>query len=163
MAHGGRGHPKYKDEFCEKVVTHMADGLSFDSFGGEIGVSRQTLYRWIERYPEFADAKSQGDMKCLLWWEKIGRSGLVGKLKPFNAVVWVFSMKARFGRIGWRDIPEDLTGRAIQSGSQEVSQKLESLKAMLRDEACQQTKPSTQVSLPLASQPDLLGVSSKPE
>lgn len=162
MAHAGRGHPKYKAAYCKQVVDYMSEGLSFDSFAGEIGVTRMTLYRWIEKYPEFQDAKSLADMKCLQWWEKAGRSGMVGKIKGFSGVMWIFSMKARFGRIGWRDIPEDQPIKK-EPDKAEAERQLEALKAMLRDTACQPMKQYSPESSPPQLASGLLGECSKPE
>jgi len=91
------GRPsKYKPEYCEMLIKHMEEGLSFESFAGLIGVTKQIIYDWCDRHPEFLDAKSLGWAKCLLFYEKIGRQGMVGKLAGFNLGTWIFNMKNRF-------------------------------------------------------------------
>ena len=96
------GRPtKYKPEYCEKLVQHMADGYSFESFGGKVDVGRESLYRWEAKHQEFRDAKKRGSTKSQLHWEHMGRLGLGSK--TFNATVWIFNMKNRFG---WRDRTE---------------------------------------------------------
>lgn len=91
------GRPsKYKKAFCQQLLTHMGEGLSFESFASEIGVHRDTLYEWAKQYPDFSDAKKRGTDLALKWWERIGQAGMVGKIKGFNAAVWIFSMKNRF-------------------------------------------------------------------
>lgn len=84
----------------------MEKGLSFEAFAGLIKVSKQTLYTWCEKHAEFKEAKEIGEGLAHLWWERTGIEGLFmgGKDNPFNATVWVFSMKNRFG---WRDKPKD--------------------------------------------------------
>lgn len=154
--------PRYKKEYCQKLIDYMSEGLSFDSFGAEVKVSRVTLYNWIEKYPEFQDAKSEGEMRSLQWWEKIGRSGMVGKIKGFNPAIYIFSMKSRFAKYGWRDIPEDIT--IIREPSRaDVRRQLEDFKAMIRDTACQSMTPSSPERLVAPSQSGLLGASCKPE
>jgi hypothetical protein len=97
------GRPtKYKPEYCKLLIDHMAEGYSFESFAGIVGVSKQTIYDWLERHVEFLDAKRQAFAKSRLFWERAGISGMYmgGKDNPFNSTVWVFNMKNRFG---WRD------------------------------------------------------------
>lgn len=99
------GRPtKFKPEYCDALVDHMASGLSFESFAGVIGVTRSTVYEWVKAQPSFSDAKKLGESLALLWWEKISRSAVLGEIDGFNATVFVFSMKNRFG---WRDRVEN--------------------------------------------------------
>lgn len=95
-----RGPRKYKPEYCEMLIKHMEEGLGFESFGGIVNVDRVTLYRWKESHKEFAEAYNDGWTRCFLFWERVGRSGALGKIKGFNVVAWIFNMKNRFG---WRD------------------------------------------------------------
>lgn len=96
---GGRPS-KYKPEYCEMLVEHMESGLSFECFAGVLGVTKQIIYDWCERHPEFLDAKNRGWSKSQLTYEKIGRSAMAGKIPNFNTAVWIFNMKNRFG---WSD------------------------------------------------------------
>jgi len=111
------GQPtKYKPEYCEMLVEHMLDGLSFDSFAGVIGVNSDTLHEWKRVHPEFSVAKTHGHAKAMLWWEKLGRAAAAGKVPNFNAAVFIFSMKNKFG---WRDridanIQVDVTHKPLQ-------------------------------------------------
>ena len=103
------GRPtKYKQEYCDMLIKHLEQGLSFDSFGAVANVTRDTLYKWLKKYDDFSDTKKKADLKCLLFWEKLGLIGTTGKrdsqgnkiLPEFNVVSWIFNMKNRFG---WRD------------------------------------------------------------
>jgi hypothetical protein len=100
------GRPsEYRSEFCTMLIQHMADGLSFEAFAGVVHKSKDTLYQWVKKHPEFADAKKKGDAESLLFWEKMGITGMVGKLKGFNVAAWIFNMKNRHG---YRDrAPDD--------------------------------------------------------
>lgn len=113
----GRPSIPFKPEYPEKLINHMAQGLSFESFGGVVGVSRETLYAWNKRHKAFADAKKEGEAKSRYLWEKIGIAAMLGieadiggqkvKGSNFNTGMWIFNMKNRFG---WRDKNEtDIT------------------------------------------------------
>ena len=97
------GRPtKYRDEYCDMLIAHMEQGLSFESFAGVISVNQDTLHEWAKVNPIFSEAKKMAFSKCLLWWEKAGRLGLFagsGKDKKngnINPAIWIFNMKNRF-------------------------------------------------------------------
>ncbi len=91
---------KYRKEYCEMLLNHLASGLSFDSFAPIVKVNQDTLYEWAKRYKDFAEAKKEGYSQNLLFWEKLGIAGAAGKIPNFNATTWIFNMKNRHG---WRD------------------------------------------------------------
>ena len=103
---GGRP-TKYKPEYCEKVIEHMGQGLSFESFAGTIGVNQDTLHEWCKRHEEFSESKKIGREKSRIFWEKLGIDGATGRLQYFNAATWIFNMKNRFN---WTDKQELSTG-----------------------------------------------------
>jgi len=96
------GRPtKYEERFCEMLVKHMSEGLSFESFAAEVNTHKDTLYEWKKVYEEFSDAHKRGITQNLSFWEKIGRSlAIKGK---GNVVAWIFNMKNRHG---WKDSQE---------------------------------------------------------
>jgi len=100
---GGRP-TKYKPEFCEKLIDHMSQGFSFESFAATIDTHRGTLYRWEREYPEFRDAKKSGLDKSLLFWERLGMQGATGALEKFNSSAWIFNLKNKHL---WRDKTPD--------------------------------------------------------
>lgn len=69
---------KYKPEFCEQIIAHMSAGRSFESFGGVIGVGRDTLYQWKKKRRVFSDAIEVGASKSRLYWESIGQAAMMG-------------------------------------------------------------------------------------
>lgn len=106
---GGRP-TKFRPEFCEKLIDHMAKGLSFETFGAEIGTSRTQIYEWAkpenrDKYPGFADAKSFAQEECRKFWETVGGGIATGQLNKGNAAVWIYNMKCRFAK-EWRDHKE---------------------------------------------------------
>lgn len=95
----GQGRPtKYKPEYDEKLVIHMAQGLSFEAFAGDIDVNQDTLHEWVKVHPSFSEAKKRAFAKCQIFWERIGIRGLFVEKgeAPLNTGVWVFNMKNRF-------------------------------------------------------------------
>lgn len=108
------GRPSdYDESYPEMLIKHMEQGLSFESFGGIVRVSKQTLYSWAEKYPEFLDAKNTGSMLSLLWWEQQGNNGLHNETiktddgmtvtRSINAQIYRLNMQCRFRDHGWAD------------------------------------------------------------
>jgi hypothetical protein len=90
------GRPsKYDPKFCDMLIEHMAKGYSFESFAGDIGVNRDTLYEWTSVHSNFSDAKKTGASKSLKAMEEIGLLGMTGELKGFNVAAWIFTCKNR--------------------------------------------------------------------
>lgn len=105
---GGRPS-KYKEEYCQMLIDHMASGLSFESFAAVIDVNDDTLSEWAKVHPKFSDAKKTAFSKSLLFWEKLGLNNIHNVSLPnkgsksLNSTIWIFTMKNRFG---WRDKKE---------------------------------------------------------
>lgn len=72
---------KYQAAFADKLVEHMGQGHSFESFGAVIKVARSTLYEWEDAFEGFSDAKKRGLDANLLFWETIARQGATGQLR----------------------------------------------------------------------------------
>jgi transposase len=92
---------KFKPEFCDQMVQAGKQGLSVEAFAGQIGVSKECIYHWTRTKPAFSDAKKRFETASQLFWETAGLAGMTGKIKNFNAAVWIFNMKNRFK---WRDL-----------------------------------------------------------
>lgn len=138
---------KYKKEFCQQLITHLSKGKSFESFGGTAGVTRKCLYEWVDKYPEFAHAKEVGELKSLNHWEEAFEDARLGRVvtgegKPvsFPQAAFIFMMKCRFGKFGYKDQPQDLVIKTDLTDPDAAKKQLEDLKTMLRDTACQPSK-----------------------
>ena len=71
---------QYKPEFPELLIDHMSKGFSINSFGADINVTKQTIYTWLNKYPEFKEAEHIGDQKRTKFYElALARQGLTGK------------------------------------------------------------------------------------
>lgn len=76
------GRPtEYDPAFCQQLIDHMRGGGSFVAFGAKVLKSKETLYEWVERHPEFADSKKLGEVLSLQFWEELGKSGNAGQLR----------------------------------------------------------------------------------
>jgi len=95
-----RGRPtKYTADLCERIIPLFAQGMSVYEVCGEIGIWTEAFYNWVKQYPEFSNAYKKGLELSRAWWEKVGRSGSIGKTK-INPATWIFNMKNRFN---WTD------------------------------------------------------------
>lgn len=102
---------KYKPELCDQLIELMGHGKSFEAVCGDFGISRDTGYEWIKKYPEFAEAKGLGVSANQSFWEAMGIENLVSHDKEkFNAQVWIFTMKNIHG---WRDKKDITTNSGI--------------------------------------------------
>lgn len=99
---GGRP-TDYDEKYCEMLIEHMEQGLSFESFAGLIGCASSTLYNWEKDNPEFLEAKKIGFDRNRLFYERAGINMM--KDGQGSATVWLFNMKNRFPK-QWRDKQE---------------------------------------------------------
>lgn len=61
-----RGRPiKYEPWMAEKMEEELAKGFSIRACAPDIGVHRDTIYDWIEKYPDFSDSIKRGVDKGL--------------------------------------------------------------------------------------------------
>lgn len=95
-----RGQPtKYSKDYCALLVEYMSRGLSLEAFVARIGISRETLYNWLEKHPEFKHAYNIGRGASQEFWELRGIEAMRWG-SSVNGTVWKFNMQNRFG---WRE------------------------------------------------------------
>lgn len=56
----GKFGSKYRIEYCDSLIDHMATGASFTSFGAKAGVGPGTLAAWCSAHDEFQEARDRG-------------------------------------------------------------------------------------------------------
>ena len=84
------------------LIEHMAQGKSFESFASVAKVGRRTMFDWIEKHPEWKEAKDQAEMAALDFFETRLIAGISGQpVKNFNPklsnpTLLIFAMKTRF-------------------------------------------------------------------
>jgi hypothetical protein len=95
------GRPSvYSKAMLPKILALMKSGASKVEVAVELGISRDTFYRWEKEHVEFSDTIKEGAWISQAWWEKQGRENLMNK--GFNNTLWYMNMKNRFG---WTDSP----------------------------------------------------------
>lgn len=95
------GRPsKYDPAFVDMVLPFMEQGYSTTALAGHIGVSRSTLYLWMDEYPEFSDAVKEGMAASAIWWENCLRDNAAKG--EGNATAAIFGLKNRASD-DWRD------------------------------------------------------------
>ena len=109
MSDRPHGRPsKYKPEYDQMLIDHMASGLSYESFAGAVSVCDDTLREWEKVHPSFSASKKEGFAKNRIFWEKLGINHITHVDSKFesspklNSTVYIFNMKNRFPR-EWRD------------------------------------------------------------
>lgn len=95
-----RGRPsEYRPEYCDMVIEAMGQGISVAAFAGTIGVACDTVYQWMKRHAEFADAVSRARAKQLLAWEQ----KLIRSKKGAETMASIFALK-NIAPDQWRDV-----------------------------------------------------------
>lgn len=98
------GRPsKFKEEYCDMLIKHMEQGLSYESFAGLVSVTRDCLYKWEKMHESFFYSKKVGKEKMALFYERLGLSGMVGKIPGFQNSTYIFTVK---NKLGWTDKQE---------------------------------------------------------
>jgi len=90
----------YRVEYCDEVVDCLKDGHSLACFAGQIGVTPKSIYDWMAKHPEFADAVRCAQAKSILWWER--RILDLAQNGKGNAKAIIFGLKNRAAQ-DWRD------------------------------------------------------------
>jgi hypothetical protein len=101
----GRQTDDYKPEYCELLISIMAQGDSLAAFCAEVKTGRRVAYAWMKKYPEFAKAYEDGYEQCLQWWERLVKSSALDVIpqslkdkgsKKINDDMVRFKMKTSF-------------------------------------------------------------------
>lgn len=89
--------PEQRKAACDSYCAHIEAGYSKDSWPD---ADFETVERYKRDFPEdFCPEKiARAERTSRLFWEKIGITGTIGKLKGFNAKSWEFNMQ---NRLGW--------------------------------------------------------------
>lgn len=89
-------HTKYNPAFCQGIIDFAAQGLTYTQFAASINISRETLYRWLDEYPEFCDAKKEADAKMNAWYEHFLQQNLSNKDVNVGLLVWFTKARLRW-------------------------------------------------------------------
>ena len=94
----------YKRKYCDELIKHMGQGHSFSTFSVVANVTRTALYDWVDKYPEFSDAKQKAEQKAKTFLETrlmakiagqdLSKSGI--NVKNIDTACLIFALKTRF-------------------------------------------------------------------
>jgi hypothetical protein len=104
----------YTPTLGNEILSLMAEGLSLAAAAAEIGIHRQRVYDWVEKYPEFSDTVKLAQSKRQLFLE---RRLLNNELAGPQITSTIFALK-NTNHEDWRDKRE-----VEHSGNMEVTSK----------------------------------------
>ncbi len=97
----------YRAEYCDDIVECLKDGRSLAVFADKIDVTRKSIYDWMARHPEFADAVGRAQAKSALWWER--RLLELAQNNQGNAKAIILGLKNR-AAADWRESHTAMSG-----------------------------------------------------
>ena len=118
------GRPtKFKKDYCQQLIDHMSQGLSFDTFAGRISVNPDSLYEWVNKHETFSEAKKIGTAKRNFLVERMYVQAATGALikdingKPLkpNPAMMIYWTK---NTLGWSDKVEQSFNEATTAAFQ---------------------------------------------
>ena len=93
---GIHGNAKYNPAFHpDAAAAYLRKGATAIEMAAYFGVSRETIKRWYDRYPEFRTAIDLGLESAEAWWYEAGRRNLMNPY--FNSSLFMAYMTNRFG------------------------------------------------------------------
>lgn len=88
--------PAQKKKLIEDYIEHCKQGLSDECFPPcDIGTFNAIAAQNPDIFPVGAIARARRERQ--LFWEKLGITGTLGKIRGFNAASWKSGMQERFG------------------------------------------------------------------
>lgn len=136
---GRRGpETKYSPDMCATVLQIASTGGHIAKMLVELGVCKDTFYRWQKQFPEFKAAVEHAKDVSQAFYEELGLRGLTGDIPHFNATVYALVMNNKFGddyrRGSGSNTEVTITNNTVQLTAdeitQKISQKLDKLKSL---------------------------------
>lgn len=88
---------KFEAWMCDKIIEVAQQGRHVAGMCIEIGIrSRDTFYRWLNRYPEFKEAYEYTKLVSQDVHEQLGFRGMTGQIKNFNFSSYAMIMNNKF-------------------------------------------------------------------
>lgn len=109
---GGRP-TDYKPEYCDMLIEHMGQGLSFSSFASDLNVAESTIYLWAQLHSEFSEAKKIGRGRQRVYYERKG-------VQSDNPAIFIWMTK---NMLGWRepkDLPQEENTEALDQDLRDI-------------------------------------------
>jgi len=136
----GQFKAKYKPEYCQLLIKQMSQGHSFSYFCSQLGISRETGYRWVQAKDDFFEAKQIADTAYYTWWQELGRAGAAGQIQNFGNAAWIFKMKNTFNWTDKQEITASLERKQLEELPDEKILEI-AFKAIERKSAQQNANP----------------------
>jgi hypothetical protein len=70
----------YREDFPQRLIAHMADGMTLKGFAAELGCHERTLRKWAKDHPEFSEAKEIGRCAMEAYLIRLGKRIASGNL-----------------------------------------------------------------------------------
>lgn len=99
---------KYKQSYCARVVRMGKKGLYPAEMAAQIGVSKNTLLRWTDDYPEFRDSLSMSKTHC----EAYELQQLKGRKITLAEFKWKMSALFKITETKRTDAPKEAPAKA---------------------------------------------------
>ncbi len=97
------GRPtSYRPDFCERIITLMAEGRSLDGCAAILGVHPDSLYEWQKVHPEFSDAVRAGRAAATTFWEERLLDIAKGGSGNAQAIQWALRNRSKAAS-GWHN------------------------------------------------------------
>ena len=124
-------NPKYTPDMCDRIQEWYAQGDSNVQVAHKLDICKETLYAWIQQYPEFAEAVKRGTTASEHWWTDLGTRQCKGEFKG-SEKIWQMNMTNRFK---WQNQVNvaDLTGTTLDRSIKELKAAAELYKSREKD------------------------------
>lgn len=88
----------FSPEMCDQIIEVADNGGHVAKMCSVLGIkSRDTFYRWIKEYPEFAEAYETAKLRSQAFYEDLLLAGTLGKVKNFNFNGLAMTLNNKFG------------------------------------------------------------------
>lgn len=87
---------KYYPDMCDTILDIAQEGGHVSQMCVKLGISKDTFYRWLDRYDEFSEAYAQSKLISQAVHEEMLLAGAMGRIKNFNFNAMAMLMNNKF-------------------------------------------------------------------
>ncbi|KAB8035814.1 hypothetical protein GCL60_16425 [Silvanigrella paludirubra] len=92
----GAGRKKlFQDKYHNEIIDSMKKGQSLSFFASKIGVSKQTVYNWINEIQNFKESFEIAQTACQAFWETLALNNAVTAKGNGNQIQYQMSKRFR--------------------------------------------------------------------
>jgi len=95
----------FEEKYCQMLIDHMTNGMSYESFGSKINKGRSTLYDWEKHHETWREAKDIACEMALSFFEKRLIAKVSGheikgiNTKDIDTSCLIFALKTRMHKV----------------------------------------------------------------